>query len=144
MITVRELAEELGISKTAVHKRIDQQGHRSKLKREGNKILIPDTVADQIRLASKPADNTAIEETISADIIQVLREQLEQKDEQIRALQEENKELIRVVQQSNHLLMANTMKDADQEQPIEADQTEVSADPEEKEPKKSWFRRLFG
>lgn len=142
MVTVRELAEELGISKTAVHKRIDQQGLRSKLKREGNKILIPDTVADQIRLASKPAETT--EETISADILQVLRIQLEQKDAQIRALQEENKELIRVVQQSNHLLMANTIKETDQEQPIEVDQEEVSADPEEHEPKKSWFRRLFG
>lgn len=135
MITVRELAEELGISKTAVHKRIDQQGLRDKLKREGNKILIPDAVADQIRLVSKPAEKA--EETISADIIQVLREQLEQKDEQIRALQEENKELIKVVQQNNHLLMANTMT---QEQPIEAE----SADPEPKEEKKGFFRRLFG
>ena len=140
--TIRELAEELQLSKTAVNKRIDQLNLRSKLIKEGNRWIIPDHVADLIREEKKaPAEETSkpAENTDKDIIIELLRAEITEKNAQIA-------ELHKILQQQNHLLLAASTQ-ADQE-PIEAastvDPEEKSVDPEPIEEKKGFFRRLFG
>lgn len=149
-ITVRELAEELQLSKTSIHKRIDKLGLRNKLRREGNKIIIPLEVADQIRLVSDMAAESEArvkqehqpEEKSDSELVEILKAQLAEQSELIKSLQAEKMELYKIVQQNNHLLMAATVPQ--QEQLVEAEQAEIREDPEKSEEKKGFFSRLFG
>ena len=138
-ITIRELSEELQLSKTAVNKKIEQLGLKSKLIKEGNRWLIPDHVADLIREDKKaPAEESSKPAEDKDIIIELLRAEITEKNSQIA-------ELHKILQQQNHLLLAASTKE---EEPIEAasviDPEEKSADPEPAEEKKGFFRRLFG
>lgn len=103
MTTMRELAEELGVSKQAITKKIDKNGWRNLLVKDGNQFLVDDNLRTLIIQAfpghtTRESDNqspqpstesvtiyTQVIEQMQAEIDR-LQEQLLQKDRQIAAL----------------------------------------------------------
>lgn len=89
--TIKQLADELGVSKQAVMKRIDNLGLRSKLAKNGNQYLIDDTTEKLIKsgtlkqLQSTPSSLQLVS-TLQSQV-DTLKQQLDVKDEQIRAQQ---------------------------------------------------------
>ena len=87
-MTILELANELGISKQAVTKKIKELGRFSDLEKVGNKYNVPEDIAEQLRQPKRqqfaneqqPTDNQVDEE------LAFLRRQIEIKDEQIASL----------------------------------------------------------
>lgn len=145
-MTIKALAEELGVSKTAITKTIDKLGLRDRLQKEGNKYIVPDYAADQVRLYfsgdldSEPRANHEKEGKPAGDpdrdmIIELLRAEIEQKNQQIA-------ELHLILQQQNHLLLAAQAPAEDK--PIDAGITPEADDPEGQQLKKGVWRRLFG
>lgn len=148
-LTVKQLAEELGLSKPYVMKRIDQLGLKSRLVKTGNRYLIPVFVADTIRESFNKAAETdhparsKQDELKQADIIAILQKQLEIKDKQIERLQSENSELVKAIQQSNYLL-ASSSQDID-EPGTAADPVDTTPEPAaDQQPRhRSIFGRFF-
>ena len=117
MTTIKELAEELGISKVSVSNRIDALGLRDELVKQGNRLLLSDEQAEKVRAyyTTKRDQHTPGRTQRNDDlIIQALTEQLQVKDEQIAMLQEQVATLVdnladmnRSIQQSQFLLADN-------------------------------------
>lgn len=151
-ITVKDLATELDISKVAVNKKIESLGMKGKLIKDGNRYLIPAEVADAVRTSYKyktprqtktedtRADATRNEDPgIYADIIAVLKAQLEEKDKQIERMQ------LLLAQQNNYLLEAKTAQHEDMTTTEPNEVTTDEATQEERHTEKqSWWGRLFG
>lgn len=156
MITIKELSEDLQVSKTTINNRIDQLGLRDQLVRSGNKNFVPASVADKIRVSFAPANKSAYKEhnegTATSDptMIDLLRDQLAIKDRQIESLmhqleqlQNQNTSLLQAIQQGNYLL-AESLGVAKSD-PIKAD-SETTSDPivrEDPPKKRSFFKRFF-
>lgn len=162
-MTIRELSEELQVSKTTIQKTIDRLGLRGDLQREGNKYIVPDSIAAKIRQAvSKiPADNTEPAEGESTEsepaehtapdsntmLIELLKAEIEEKNKQIA-------ELHLILQQQNHLLLAEKAPREEQAPEVVVEtngdyaetsgEAESAGDPDEKAQKKGFFSRLFG
>ena len=166
MQTVKTLAEEIGVSKVAINKKIETLGLKDRLIKDNNRYLITDEVADLVRASYKhrgdghgstatEKSTTQTESTAQVDVIQVLtdqikmlNDQLEKKDaeitrqgEQITALIEQLHEKEKSLQ-GNQLLLANSMGVATQAQDIETDAVDTTDT--ESEPKRSWWQRVFG
>ena len=143
-LTVKQLAEELNVSKPYVMKRIERLGHRERLIKSGNRYLIPVFVADAVResfSAPEPVPDTA--PTNAADMIALLQAQLDIKDKQIERLQTENAELVKAIQQTNYLLAAAQTPDEPEPaaEPIEKSSGEPVPEPQPQ--RRSFFERLF-
>lgn len=148
-MTIKELATELNLSKVSVNKRIDELGLKDKLIKQGNRYDVPVEVAEQVRESYSAKPKTESKKESKADVIEILNNQLQEKDRQIQSLmnqleklQEQNGQLLQTVQQGNYLL-AGAIGVTDSE-PIEA---ENAIDPNENEApakKKGFFSRLFG
>ena len=142
-MTIKELAEELQVSKVTVSKRIEALGLKDRLQKEGNKYIIPETVADRVRLsfnADVPEDRPETKGEPAGDpdrdmIIDLLRAEIEEKNKQIA-------ELHLILQQQNHLLLA--AQAPAEEQPIEAERPIEAQDQEQRPPKKGFWSRFFG
>ena len=52
MKTIKQLADELGISKQALNKRIDNLGCRNQMSKNGNQWLIPESLENTLKSAS--------------------------------------------------------------------------------------------
>lgn len=135
-VTIKQLADEIGVSKPYITKRIDALGYKDRLIRQGNKFVVPAFVADAVRESfQKPSSGETAEQP--NDLIAFLQSQIEMKDRQIERLQDENAELVKTIQQSNYLLMTANADDA-------ADvQATVDDEPQPVE-KKSFWQKLFG
>ena len=109
IMTIKDLADELSVSKTAVNKKLAELNLKDHLQKQGNRFIVPGEVADQIRQAfseskSKPADNgtggVSVEQVLREQIadlkahIEVLNHQLEVKDMQIERAQATNQYLL--------------------------------------------------
>lgn len=141
-VTVRQLAEELGLSKVAVNNRIDKLDLRSQLIKSGNRHLIPEETAEAIRESFRVNRKTEppAQDTQSA-VIDILSEQLRQKDKQIESLmaqlemlQSQNTDLLKSVREHSYLLL--------QANGIQTENNESVADPEEAERTESEERDL--
>lgn len=147
MLTVKQLADEIGVSKVAINKKIERLGLKSKLTKDGNRYLLDDDIADQVRDAFKyrtektdqeRQDRQHQEEPTETytDIIQVLREQLAEKDKQIERLHT-------LLAQQNQLMLTDGRDGMPQEVQAETvDQGEPQQ--QHQEEKKSFWSRLFG
>ena len=95
--TIKQIADELGVSKTAVRKKIENLGLRSGLQKNGNQFAIDDKQEKLIKSCffenkSETANREPVcEKTetfpLVSDLVSVLKEQLEEKDKQIESLQ---------------------------------------------------------
>ena len=93
MKTVRQLAEDLGVSKTAVMKQIENLGLHSSLRKNGNQFMIDEAQETLIKQAFSPQSKTKQTKTENQpvfDIVSVLQKtidtlqgQLEVKDQQL-------------------------------------------------------------
>lgn len=163
MVSVKELAEELGVSKTTLFKRIDKLNLRSELVKQGRALMIPEEVVNTLReaytvsgetpdKAQKP--NSASEnDDITSSLIDMLKAELKSKEERIKYLEQEVTDLRednrRYMAINTQLLLSGSEAPATENDTVEADFTEEpEAESENKvreEPeKKGFFRRLFG
>lgn len=94
MKTIKQIADELGVSKTAVRKKIENLGLRSSLQKNGNQFAIDETQEKLIKSAFSESEtqtetqtSSRIEtETVSA-LVSMLQRELKAKNEQIANLQ---------------------------------------------------------
>lgn len=92
--TIRQIADELGVSKTSVRKKIDNLGLRSSLQSNGNQFSINEEQEELIKTAFKGNKSQAKSETKAqtesetvSSLISILQEELARKDAQIENLQ---------------------------------------------------------
>ena len=156
MKTIRQIADEIGVSKTAVNKQIANLGLRSGLRKNGNQFAIDEHQEALIKEAFSEKSQTEIEnqsqtktQTENHEVgdlvcvlqatIDTLQGQLEVKDRQIAKLTEA---LVAAQQTAAaaQALHAGTMK----QQLLSG---ESGADQQGREPepggKRSWFRKFF-
>lgn len=163
MKTVRQIADELGVSKTAVSKQIANLGLRSSLRKNGNQFAIDEqqetlikqafSEKTQTENANQSQTKTQTENLKVGDLVCVLQAtidtlqgQLEVKDQQIEELNARLAEVssaLLAAQQTAvaaQALHAGTMK----QQLLSG---ESGADQQGREPepggKRSWFRKFF-
>lgn len=96
MKSVKQLSDEIGVSKTQIMKTINRLGLRTELKTEGNKFLIDEVQEGLILKALKEKTQTEnenksenrndLQTQLVFDTIAILQKQLEQKDKQIEEL----------------------------------------------------------
>lgn len=153
MKTIRQIADEIGVSKTAVNKQIANLGLRSGLRKNGNQFAIDEHQEALIKQAFSEKSQTEIEnqsqtktQTENHEVgdlvcvlqatIDTLQGQLEVKDRQIAKLTEA---LVAAQQTAAaaQALHAGTMK----QQLLSG---ESGVDQQEPEQKKSWFSKIFG
>ena len=152
MKTIRQIADEIGVSKTAVNKQIANLGLRSGLRKNGNQFAIDEQQEALIKQAFSEKSQTEIENQTQtksqtenhevSDLVCVLQAtidtlqgQLEVKDRQIEKLTEA---LVAAQQTAAaaQALHAGTI----QQQLLTG---EAGADQLEPEQKRGWFRKLF-
>ena len=149
MKTIRQIADEIGVSKTAVNKQIANLGLRSGLRKNGNQFAIDEHQEALIKEAFSEKSQTEIENQTQTEnhevsdlvcvlqaTIDTLQGQLEVKDRQIEKLTEA---LVAAQQTAAaaQALHAGTI----QQQLITG---EAGVDQQEPEQKKSWFSKIFG
>lgn len=156
--TIRQIAEELGVSKTAVSKQIDNLGLRSSLRKIGNQFSIDNQQETAIKLAFSQKSQTEIDNQIAnqfsndnqevSDLVCVLKatidtlqQQLSVKDKQIEELNE------RLAEVSAALVVAqNTAQAAQALHAGTIQQQLADGEPgmqEQNKGKKSWLSRFF-
>ena len=157
MKTIRQIADEIGVSKTAVNKQIANLGLRSGLRKNGNQFAIDEHQEALIKQAFSEKSQTEIEnqsqtktQTKNHEVgdlvcvlqatIDTLQGQLEVKDRQIAKLTEA---LVAAQQTAAaaQALHAGTMKQQLLSGESGADQQGREPEPEGK---RSWFQKLFG
>lgn len=95
--TIKEIAEEIGVSKTAVMKQIDNLDLRPSLRKIANQFVIDDEVEVLIRkgffekiknrTANQPQTEGAAHSQTSLQLYNILKSELESKNELIKAQQ---------------------------------------------------------
>lgn len=119
MVTIKELSDSIGISKVGITKWIERNGYKDRLQKIGNKYYVPAEVEQVVRAnfdrrETKPKkvvnDTRETENTVTSEIIALLREQLETKDReierlhtQIENLQKINADTVKALRESNTL-----------------------------------------
>lgn len=107
MVTIKQLADEIGITKTAVSKKIDKLGLRKQLVLDHKQWFIPDNVADTLRNAFKSVSKSQTVYTNQSQTVDTLvctlQEQIRAKDEQIKAQNEQIQALIIAIDQAQKL-----------------------------------------
>lgn len=162
MVTIKELSESIGVSKVAVTKWLERNGKKEYLEKVGNKYYIPDDIESSVRLyfadrepkkAEKRDSAPISENTLTEEIIGLLREQLEAKDREIDRLQTQvenlqsiNADMVKAVRELNTLQAMQLAEPGTSEEPIkedkdEPDLTETVSETPRKRSFFSWFRR---
>lgn len=107
MVTIKQLADEIGVSKTAVSKKIDKLGLRKQLSMRDNQWFIPDNVATMLKEAFKAnykSQTVSENQSQTVDtLISTLQEQIKQKDEQINAQNKQIEALLVAIDQAQKL-----------------------------------------
>lgn len=120
MKTIKQIAEEVGVSKTAVRKKIENLGLSEKLQTIGNRIVLDDKQERLIKSAFSQSETEAKSETknqksvsektesfqLVSDLVKVLQEQLSEKDRQLaekdRQIAELNERLVESLKLVDH------------------------------------------
>lgn len=137
--TIKQIADELGVSKQAVMKRIDNLGLRSKLAKNGNQYLIDDTTERLIKsgtlkqLQSTPSSSQLVS-TLQSQV-DVLKQQLYVKDEQIKAQSQQIEQLTKALESTTAALTAaQALHAADKK-------TLLAIEDNQNPPKRHWWQR---
>lgn len=108
--TVKDLAEQVGVSKQAISDKIKKLGLQNDLTRKGNRFVLNESQANliksafqQTRQAQTQSNFTNQNADLLYDIVKTLQSQLEEKDKQIAYYQEENRRLSEMAAQSQAL-----------------------------------------
>ena len=153
-MTIKQLADELAVSKSTIGRAIVQLGFQDQLCKIGNKYMLSETQILQIKLqlskdeeekslqASQKTQNVILQEQLS-----ILNKQLAIKDHQIKILQEQIGQLTTAMESMATALTAAQALHAGtiQKQLTEhSDSMEQMPDQEQPKQKKGIFSRLFG
>lgn len=107
MVTIRQLADEIGVSKTAVSKKVDKLGLRKQLVLDNKQWFIPDDIASTLKDAfgaNHKSQTVGTNQSQTVDtLVSTLQEQIKQKDEQLKAQNEQIKALIVAIDQAQKL-----------------------------------------
>ena len=155
--TIREIAEQIGVSKTAVRKKIDNLGLRSSLRRNGNQFAVDEKTANIIitsfdkgnlsKTETKNENQFANETETGLQIVSALMEQLSLTKEQMELLK---KELAIKNEQINELnerlkdtqgLLDHSQKMLDQQQHLHGLAEKRLIEQTENNSKLGWFKR---
>lgn len=111
--TIKQIADELGVSKTSVMNKIDNLGLRSSLRKIANQFAIDDEQEMLIKSAfsqkesqtknANPVGDSSQTLRLLSDMVCVLSEQLKEKDKQIERLQTELENAQKSVDQAQQL-----------------------------------------
>lgn len=144
MKTIKQIADELGVSKTAVRKKIENLGLSEKVKTNGNRIEVDEGQEKLIKSAfsqkeTKTENANEVSEKsetlrLLSSMVSTLTEQLQEKDKQIERLQTELENAQKSVDQAQHLHAMTEQKIRLLEQKKEQEQ------PEEEKDKNPWWK----
>ena len=154
MKTIRQIADEIGVSKTAVNKQIANLGLRSGLRKNGNQFAIDEHQEALIKQAFFEKTQTEIEnqsqtktQTENHEVgdlvcvlqatIDTLQGQLEVKDRQIAKLTEA------LVAAQQTAVAAQALHAGTIQQQLVAGEGEELQQERETVPRRSWWKRLF-
>ena len=156
MITIRELAADVGTSKVAITKLLERTDKKKYLEKVGNKYYVPSDIEAFVRSyfsdrepKKAEKDNSAPigENTLTEEIIALLRDQLDAKDREIARLQEQVDNLIKALREANtlhHQAMQQLAEPVENEEPIEKGEDAEAVTEEPKKRLWSRFRGYFG
>lgn len=138
MKTIKQIADELGVSKTAVRKKIENLGLYSSLQKNGNQFIINEEQENTIKSAfnrDKSETSSRIETEAVSSLVSMLEKELEAKNEQIAQLQ-------KLLDQAQQLSLIDKQRILE----LENKQEQETPDIKEKvdtEEKKSFLQQLF-
>lgn len=124
MKTIKQIADELGVSKTAVRKKIENLGLRSSLQKNGNQFAIDENQEKLIKSAfleseaeTKTETNSQTETETVSTLVSMLQRELDAKNEQIAHLQKllDQEQQLRMVTEQKLLQIED--KQEQEEQP---------------------------
>ena len=151
MKTIRQIADEIGVSKTAVNKQIANLGLRSGLRKNGNQFAIDEHQEALIKEAFSEKSQTEIENQTQTEnhevsdlvcvlqaTIDTLRGQLEVKDRQIEKLTEA------LVAAQQTAAAAQALHAGTIQQQLLTGEAGADQQGQEPEQKRGWFSKLFG
>lgn len=155
LLTVAEYAELANVSKQAVYKAIKHPNSELQpyIVADENQIFIKSIALEKLGGCPTYEAEKTVKKDASAQIIEILNEQLKIKDEQIRILQEQHNTLLNLVSQSqelqaqaNYLLADKNAQEAESAEADEAEHAEAENAPQnaqEANTKHSWLYRLL-
>ncbi|EMF0076385.1 DUF536 domain-containing protein [Enterococcus hirae] len=154
--TIRELAEELGVSKTAINKKVSEENRKLWFAKIGNKFVINETGQKTIKSMfltenenlkrkpvvekSKTENHKNANQVPDLELFSFLKKQLDQKDIQLREKDTQIKQMQKLLDQQQQLtLQANQQIEKLQEQlqltyTEESPENESTVFSEDKEP----------
>lgn len=149
--TIRQIADEIGVSKTAVNKQIANLGLRSGLRKNGNQFAIDEHQEALIKEAFSEKSQTEIENQTQTEnhevsdlvcvlqaTIDTLQGQLEVKDRQIEKLTEA------LVAAQQTAAAAQALHAGTIQQQLLTGEAGADQQGQEPEQKRGWFSKLFG
>lgn len=149
--TIRQIADEIGVSKTAVSKQIANLGLRSGLRKNGNQFAIDEHQEALIKEAFSEKSQTEIENQTQTEnhevsdlvcvlqaTIDTLQGQLEVKDRQIEKLTEA------LVAAQQTAAAAQALHAGTIQQQLLTGEAGADQQGQEPEQKRGWFSKLFG
>lgn len=128
--SIKQLAEELNVSKTAVRKKIENLGLRERLQINGNQFLIDEDVENIIKQAfsvkadeesetkkeTKSKTESETENLKVSEVFSLLKAELEEKNKQITELQRQLAESQKLIDQAQQLHAADVKRILELEQ----------------------------
>ena len=132
--TIKELAEELGVSKTAINKKVSDENRKLWFSKIGNKFVINETGQKAIKSMffnenensnqqlvgekTKTETHKNANQVPELEVLSLLEQQLNQKDMQLQEKDEQIKQMQKLLDHQQQLtLQANQQIDKLQEQP---------------------------
>lgn len=129
-VTIAEYARIKGISKQAVYKQLKNRLKPYTTTVDGQKVLYISLLTDAEREQIKPdIENGEQQEQTTSKLIEMLQQELQQKDEQLARKDEQLAKMDARLAEANALLLVSQQRVAQLEAPKE---------------KKSFWKRLFG
>lgn len=111
--TIKKIADTVGVSKTAVRKKIEKLGLQTKLLKNGNKITIDEETAKQVITAfDKQTENETQTRFANQNknelskVIEILQAELESKNEQLASKDRQIEDLTRALENTTASLQA--------------------------------------
>ena len=149
MKTIRQIADEIGVSKTAVNKQIANLGLRSGLRKNGNQFAIDEQQEALIKQAFSEKSQTENHEVsdlvcVLQATIDTLQGQLEVKDRQIEQQAQTITRLTDALAAAQQTAVAAQALHAGTiQQQLVAGEGEELQQERETVPRRSWWKRLF-
>lgn len=148
MKTIKQIADEIGVSKTAVRKKIENLGLQSSLRKNGNQFAIDEEQERLIKSAFLQNEtqtenaNLVCDKSESlqlvSDVVSILQEQLREKDRQLEKQQQSIKELTAALENTTaSLKAAQALHAGTMQQNLLAEKEEAEAIENEKQ--KKWY-----